>query len=154
MTQGEVPFPKERDITRSELRFKAAVQVPRWLSSFFIFLIYFQTHPRFHKVDSEPKRRGATYLRRHYAPYVDKRRQRTRFVDGPLILFHLFPAAFSPTNKFHNLSSQFYSRSRFIKTVREILNGAKDFYELLALSSNSNIFWQVIKLETHSLYWR
>lgn len=39
MTQGEVPFPKERDITRSELRFKAAVQVPRHIRDFIKWIL-------------------------------------------------------------------------------------------------------------------
>jgi len=39
MTQGEVPFPKERDITRCELRFKSAVQVARHIRDFIRWLL-------------------------------------------------------------------------------------------------------------------
>lgn len=39
MTQGEVPFPKERDITRCELRFKPAIPVARHIREFIRWLL-------------------------------------------------------------------------------------------------------------------
>ena len=39
MTQGEVPFPKERDIIRGELRFKTAVTVARHIRDFIRWLL-------------------------------------------------------------------------------------------------------------------
>lgn len=39
MTQGEVPFPKERDIIRGELRFKTAITVARHIRDFIRWLL-------------------------------------------------------------------------------------------------------------------
>jgi len=56
MTQGEVPFPKERDITRSELRFKPAVPVARHIKEFIRWLLNpdERTRPDFNDIQQHP----------------------------------------------------------------------------------------------------